>query len=102
MKTISISEIRNLILNQEATVIKFDVINPKHYSKTTEILSFNPTLWYKKDIKKQTGDVVLSRGNKEFNLSELERMINKHVGDKINMWYTLNGTLLGFEGVLAE
>ena len=77
-----LSEIINEVRNGKF-VFGVKVISPVGYDKNVEEITIADTLYCKKSVNRQSGDEVVVVGNKEFNISEFERILNSYKGSEI-------------------
>lgn len=77
-----LSEIINEIRNGKL-VFSVKIFSPKGYDSNVECISIADTLFYKKSVAKQSSDEVIEIFNKEFNISEFERLLIPFKGSDI-------------------
>ena len=96
MKTeVKISEIIKLVKeNGHLSYIK--IIKPKNYPNV-KLLNLATTLFKKKYVNKVQGDEITNFDNKELNITELENILKRYVGNEINIYaggVLFNGNLI--------
>lgn len=76
-----IQEVINEIRNSQAGVLSIVLADASRYAKNTEgPLTYAGTLFTKKYANRRSGDEVIATGNKETNLTEVERTLTALIG----------------------
>ncbi len=92
---VKISEIIKLVKeNGHLGYIK--IIKPKNQPNVNQ-LDLATTLFKKKYANKVVGDEILNFDNKELNITELEKILKRYVGNEINIYaggVLFNGNLI--------
>ena len=76
-----IQEVINEIRNNEVGVMSIILADASRYAKNSEgTMTWAGTLFTKKYANRQNGDEVIQTGNKETNLTEVERTLTALIG----------------------
>ena len=76
-----IQEVINEIRNSQAGVLSIVLADASRYAKNAEgPMTYTGTLFTKKYADRQPGDEVIATGNKETNLTEVERTLTALIG----------------------
>lgn len=76
-----IQEVINEIRNNEVGVMSIVLADASRYAKNAKgEMTYAGTLFTKKYANRQNGDEVIATGNKETNLSEVERTLTALIG----------------------
>lgn len=76
-----IQEVINEIRNNEVGVMSIVLTDASRYAKNAEgSMTWAGTLFTKKYANRQNGDEVIQTGNKETNISEVERTLTDLIG----------------------
>jgi len=100
MKTITIQQVINEIKNSESGIMSIVLTDSSRYAKNSNgSLTYAGTLFTKKCVNSQPGDEVIMTGNKQTNLSEVERVLTSLMGKGEVQVRLMNGTWLTGEVV---
>lgn len=77
-----LSEILNEI-RKGKLVFSVKILSPKGYDSNVECISIADTLFYKKNVAKQSSDEVIVIYSKEFNISEFTRQLSPFKNSEI-------------------
>lgn len=86
-----LSEITNKVRNGNL-VYGVKVLSPEGYDANVENISIADTLYRKKHVKRLPGDEIVVVADKEFNISEFERILKPFKGSRIEA--RLNNTFV--------
>ena len=80
-RTMKIKEVINEIRNSQAGVLSIVLADANRYANNAEgPLTYAGTLFTKKYANRRNGDEVIATGNKETNLTEVERTLTALIG----------------------
>lgn len=92
--TVELSDVLSLVReNGHLGYIK--IIKPKNMPDVKE-LGIATTLFKKSYIERQGGDEILNFGKKQLNITEIENILKRHVGNEVRMFIgntSFNGIL---------
>ena len=93
-----IQEVINEIRNSKAGVMSIVLADASRYAKNAEgPLTYAGTLFTKKYANRRSGDEVIATGNKETNLSEVERTLRSLIGKGEVQVRLMNGNWMNGE-----
>ena len=96
--TMKIQEVINEIRNNQVGVLSIVLADSSRYAKNAEgPLTYAGTLFTKKYANRRNGDEVIATGNKETNLSEVERTLTALIGKGEVQVRLMNGNWMSGE-----
>jgi hypothetical protein len=93
-----IQEVINEIRNNQVGVLSIVLADASRYAKNAEgPLTYAGTLFTKKYANRRSGDEVIATGNKETNLTEVERTLTALIGKGEVQVLLMNGNWMSGE-----
>lgn len=102
-KTIKLQDVL-LAVRENGHLGYIKIIKPKKQPDVSDI-SISISLFKKKYVDKQKGDEILNFDNKELNITELESILTRYIGDEVSIFagnMSFTGVLVDFKSIKKE